>query len=57
MYMTTLCVQDEKYTPLHVAAHNGHVQAVETLLKLGADVDAITQVHWMCKIIMWLNFL
>lgn len=30
------------YTPLHVAASNGNVQAVEMLLKAGADVNALT---------------
>ena len=35
-------IQDEKCTPLHLAAQNGHVQAVDTLLKLGADINAVT---------------
>ena len=32
------------WTPLHVAVQNGHVVVVETLIKLGANVNTINNV-------------
>ena len=32
------------FTPLHVAAQNGHVEVVEILVKLGADVSVTLEV-------------
>ncbi|XP_077998641.1 ankyrin repeat domain-containing protein 49-like [Glandiceps talaboti] len=36
----------DEYTPLHRASYNGHIQAVELLLKNGANVKARTQDGW-----------
>ena len=33
-------------TALHDAAMMGQVQAIETLIRLGADVNALDQVSW-----------
>ena len=38
-----VCVQD-RWTPLHFAAQNGHTVVVEFLIKSGADVSATLQV-------------
>ena len=35
------------WTPLHVAVQNGHVLAVETLIRLGANVDTINNVSYL----------
>ena len=31
-------------TPLHIASQNGHNSIVESLIKCGADVNAVTKV-------------
>ena len=36
-------IQD-KHTPLHDAASNGHVDVVEVLIKSGADVNGVQKV-------------
>jgi len=33
-------------TPLHIAAQNGHVKAVQLLIKSGADISAVQEVSW-----------
>ena len=33
------------WTSLHIASRNGHVEAIEVLLKAGADVHATTNVR------------
>jgi len=39
------------WTPLHQAAHNGHIEVVRHLLSSGADVNKATKVsvrlHWL----------
>ena len=32
------------WTPLHIAAQNGHSMVVETLVRLGANVNALDKV-------------
>ncbi len=34
------------FTPLHWAAHNGHIEVVRQLCDRGADVEACTQAFW-----------
>ena len=54
-YLNSPRVVQDKYTPLHLAAQNGHVQVVDTLIKSKADTNAITMVrHYMHNIIMQL---
>ena len=36
-------MQDE-WTPLHLAAQNGHVEVVDTLIKSGADISVVEKV-------------
>ena len=31
----------DRYTPLHLASQNGYVEVVGTLIKSGADVQAV----------------
>ena len=40
------CRDSDDYTPLHRAAYNGHVRAVELLLEKGADPHARTSDGW-----------
>ena len=51
--MYVCCLKDDKYTPLHLAAQNGHVRAVEILLKSGADINAVTIVCAMYCIALY----
>lgn len=37
-------------TPLHIAAHYGHVDIAELLLKRGADTDARARVSQSCSL-------
>ena len=34
---------EEHYTPLHLAAHSGHIATVKTLVNLGAEVDSLSR--------------
>jgi hypothetical protein len=36
------------FTPLHLAAHQGHTKCVELLLSNGANIDAVTRVSSVC---------
>ena len=38
--MHKLCLLQSEWTPLHTAVKQGHISVVETLIKLGADVNA-----------------
>ena len=42
-------------TPLHIAAHYGHVDIAELLLKRGADTDARARVSQSCSLDVALN--
>lgn len=45
------------YTPLHQAAQQGHVMAINILLKYNASPNAVTAVsHYHSTIIMLLSF-
>ena len=33
------------YTPLHIAAQNGHSDIVEIFIKLGADISVVQKVN------------
>ena len=39
-----VCTVQDGYTPLHIAAQNGHVEVVETLIKSGADISVVEKV-------------
>lgn len=41
-------VQD-KWTPLHIAVHNGHGLVAESLIKYGADVNVVEVVSYFHK--------
>jgi len=38
--------RDETYTPLHHAARAGHLEAIEILLQLGADINRGSKYQW-----------
>lgn len=38
-----VCIQD-KYTPMHGAAENGHLTVIKILVNSKADVNAVTKV-------------
>ena len=39
-----VCTVQNQWTPLHLAAQNGHVEVVETLIKSGADISVVEKV-------------
>ena len=43
-YHVTCALLQEGRTALHTAAYMGKVQAIETLIRLGADVNALDEV-------------
>ena len=44
-YHVTCILLQRKGTALHEAAISGRVQAIETLIRLGADVNALDEVN------------
>ena len=40
----SICTSQDKCTPIHKAAENGHNEVVKTLLKFKADINAVTRV-------------
>ena len=45
LYTDVTCIfLQDRWTALHWAASRGHVQVVETLIRLGADVNALDKV-------------
>ena len=45
MFLLHFCINvQNQQTPLHVAAQNGHTSMVESLIKCGADVNAVDKV-------------
>lgn len=42
---------------MHWAAFNGHIEVVESLVKLGADVNSLTAVSIVIHISMWATVL
>lgn len=43
-------------TPLHIAAHYGHVDIAELLLNRGADTDARARVSWLLSNLRHISF-
>jgi len=46
IHITSCIFLQDMYTPLHIAAENGHVEAAGSLIKLGADLSATSEVSW-----------
>ena len=42
-----LCLPQNGYTPLHIAASSGNDDAVKMLLEKGANIDAVDNVSYM----------
>jgi len=42
MFQIVNCTNSDGFTPLHVAASEGHSSLIELLAKFGAEVDART---------------
>ena len=49
-----LYLYKNKWTPLHLAASSGHIQVVETLIRLGADINVVQKVSLYIKMSVYL---
>lgn len=43
-YADIHCITEEGFTPLHLAALNGHTECVARLIDYGADINALEMV-------------
>ena len=46
LFYLSVCGYQNLYCPLHLAAKSGHIEAIETLVKAGADINAVNNKVW-----------